>query len=71
MFAKDYHWAIVINNDSGNIEISRHLSGDFVPSPANQISIGVQSPLRFGLRDMGNDYAGLCAEVISVATSAP
>ena len=69
--AKEYHWALVINNDSGNIEISRQLSGDFVPSPANQISIGVQSPLRFGLRDMGNDYSGSCTEVMSVATSAP
>ena len=67
----EYHWALIINSDSGNIEISRQLSENFVPSPTASVSIGVQAPLKFGLRDMGSDYNGSCAEVTAVATSSP
>ena len=67
----EYHWALVINADSGNIEISRELPGGLVPSPTNAVSIGVQDPLKFGVRDMGNDYSGSCNEVASTATGTP
>ena len=67
----EYHWALVINADSGNIEISRQLPGGLVPSPTNAVSIGVQDPLKFGVSDMGDDYSGSCNEVSSTTPGAP
>ena len=54
----EYHWALVINADSGNIEISRQLPGGLVPSPRNAVSIGIQDPLKFGVSDMATITLG-------------
>ena len=66
----DYHWALVINSGTGDVELTRQLATEFVPAPASSTSIGVLSPLKFGLSNMGNGYTGNCSEVTATATSA-
>jgi len=50
--------------------LTRQLAAEFVPAPASSTSIGVLSPLKFGLSNMGNGYTGNCSEVTATATSA-
>ena len=66
----DYHWALVINSGTGDVELTRQLAAEFVPAPASSTPIGVLSPLKYGLRNVGNGYTGNCSEVTATATSA-
>ena len=66
----EYHWALVINSGTSDVELTRQLAAEFVPAPASSTSIGVLSPLKFGLSDMGRSYTGNCSEVTATAMSA-